>query len=113
MNKEIAKMQKIAGILKEWTEDWEEDPEQKPDDETYDQYGMHTEGASDVDELIRTLSSLISTNSNLSTADKEVMLPMLSQIQSVVDNMADDEDLDDSYDEPVSDYSKRRMRDRY
>ena len=77
---EVKQFQKIAGLLKESISEGS--------------YGSDV-GVQELYPLVSDLSSLISTNSNLSTADKEAMLPILQQIQSIVDTIVDEEDDDD------------------
>jgi hypothetical protein len=82
---EAHRLQKLAGIFE-------------------GQYGSDT-GAQELYPLMDDLSSLISTNSNLSTADKEAIFPILSKMTSIVDAIVADGDFyDDNYEESVSDY---------
>ena len=90
---EVKQLQKLAGLIKEDISE-----------------GYSDTGVQELYPLMDELSSLISTNSNLSTADKEAMLPILKQIQSIVDTVVGDDE-DDDYEEPVSDYGRRRQQD--
>ena len=106
---EVKQFQKIAGLLKESISEGS--------------YGSDV-GVQELYPLISDLSSLISTNSNLSTADKQAMFPILQQIQGIVDAIVDEEDddnhrNDDDYGSdnpdddygPVTDYGKMKKAD--
>ena len=94
---EVKKLQRLAGLIKENVNERNN--------------GSDT-GAQELYPLMDDLSSLISTNSNLSTADKEAIFPILSKMTSIVDAIVADGDFyNDDYEEPVSDYSKRRQQD--
>jgi hypothetical protein len=90
---EVKKMQRLAGLIKENISERN--------------YGSDV-GAQELYPLMDDLSSLISTNSNLSTADKQAILPILSKMTAVIDAIVG-EDEDDE--QPVSDYGKRRQQD--
>jgi hypothetical protein len=105
---EVKKLQRLAGLLKEnsWTDG---------EDISEGQYGSDT-GAQELYPLMDDLSSLISTNSNLSTADKEAILPILSKMTSIIDAIVADDDFydDESDDEgPVNDFRQSKNSNDY
>ena len=97
MNKEIAKLQKIAGLLKENLEE-----------------GTGSQ-AEKLEGLLSDLTRNVSTDSNIPTASKEGLLNAFNEMMDIVQDILGSEEADSFYDEdePVSDYSKRRMQDRY
>lgn len=97
MNKEIAKMQKIAGLLKENLEEGSGSQAEK------------------LEGLLSNLSRNVSTDSNIPTESKEGLLNAFNEMMDIVQDILGSEEADSFYDddEPVSDYSKRRMQDRY
>lgn len=97
MNKEIAKMQKIAGLLKENLEEGSGSQAEK------------------LEGLLSNLTRNVSTDSNIPTESKEGLLNAFNEMMDIVQDILGSEEADSFYDddEPVSDYSKRRMQDRY
>ena len=97
MNKEITKMQKIAGLLKENLEEGSGSQAEK------------------LEAMLNSLISNVSTDSNIPTASKEGLLNAFNEMMDLVQDILGSEEAESFYDddEPVSDYSKRRMQDRY
>jgi len=64
------------------------------------------------DTTVRNLMRNISTNSNISTADKQGLLQALGELQEFIDEVGYDSEIEDDEKEYASDYSKRRAQEK-
>lgn len=95
MSKEIVKMQKLAGLLKENLEEGSGSQAEK------------------LEGMLSNLSRNVSTDSNISTASKEGLLNAFNEMMDIVQDILESEDDDDDYgsDNPEDDYGPRMEED--